>query len=299
MSLFQPVREIADKWNTFLSGMASAERVFSLLAWKSESDPSELRNPVSPIEGLQGKIVFENVWFAYEGDHWVLKDFCLEIQAGERIGVVGHTGAGKSTLIGLLLRFYEPQRGRILIDGKEIRNYDKRSLRASIGIVQQDVFLFSGTFQENITFWNSLNEEKARTFLDSIGFQKAYSSENLQERGSNLSLGERQIVAFARALAKDPKIWVLDEATSSLDSETEKLLQQSFERESIRKTTLIVAHRLSTVRNADRILVLHKGCLLEDGHHLDLMKKNGLYARLYRFQQAKSELPAPDQSHFV
>jgi ATP-binding cassette subfamily B multidrug efflux pump len=308
MSLFQPVREIADKWNIFLSGMASAERIFSILEWEPEFESSSFSKPIIPLTGVRGHIVFENVWFSYSlnatslqevsdsssvaaglsmdlNANWVLKDFSLDIAPAERLGVVGHTGAGKTTLISLLLRFYEPQRGRILLDGRDLRSYDKRSLRASIGIVQQDVFLFSGSFQDNITFWQASTMETVKQFFSQIGFRPKLDK-ILQERGSNFSMGERQVIAFARAMAANPKIWILDEATANMDSDTEALIQRALNRATVSRTSILIAHRLATVRNADRIIVLHKGNLIESGNHETLMNENGLYARLYRYQIA-------------
>lgn len=283
LSLFQPVREIADKWNIFLSGMASAERIFSILNWPTELTLEDAETPVEPISNLKGHLVFENVWFAYDHENWILKNFNLEIQPGEKVGVVGHTGAGKTTLISLLMRFYEPQRGRILLDGKDLSSYDKRALRASIGIVQQEVFLFSATFDENIYFWKKMYSEKTESTLKKLKARKQ-ECEQLQERGGNFSMGERQVIAFARAQAMDPKIWVLDEATSNMDSQTEDLLQETLQEASSDRTSLLIAHRLATVKNADRILVLNRGSLVESGNHQELMEKKGLYYRLYRFQ---------------
>jgi ATP-binding cassette subfamily B multidrug efflux pump len=298
LTLFQPVREIADKWNIFLSGMISAERIFAILAWPTELEASDdRRKEVEPIEELRGHIVFENVWFAYEGDsgseRWILKDFSLEIQPGMRVGVVGHTGAGKTTLISLLMRFYEPQRGRILLDGKDIRAYDKRRLRASIGIIQQDAFVFSGTLKDNVTFWRdeaSPGAMAARKALAGMGFERWWSSDDaltLRERGSNLSMGEKQVLAFARAIAGQPRIWILDEATANMDSQTEESLQRSLEEASQSRTSILIAHRLATVKAADVILVLHRGALQEKGSHTELLALNGLYARLYRYQEAQ------------
>jgi ATP-binding cassette subfamily B protein len=288
LSLFQPVRELADKWNVFLSGMASAERIFSMLEWSVELESQQLEAPAAAIPGLRGNIVFENVWFAYEGERWILRDLSFEIPAGHRFGVVGHTGAGKSTLISLLMRFYEPQRGRILLDGRDIREYDKRALRASIGIVQQDVFIFSGTFEDNISFWGALAGGECNPEISGplLRLRESRDQSLLQEKGSNLSMGERQVVAFARARAANPRIWILDEATANMDSGTEAVLQQSLDQASVGKTSIFIAHRLATVRSANCILVLHRGSLVEKGSHQELMLKDGLYSRLFRYQAA-------------
>ncbi|MFZ9596543.1 MAG: ABC transporter ATP-binding protein, partial [Bdellovibrionia bacterium] len=296
LSLFQPVREIADKWNTFLSGMTSAERIFMILDWESEFTPQEtsaLRKPVRAVTPLQGHLVFENVWFSYAGQHactqtgdssiWALRDFSLEIRPGEKIGVVGHTGAGKSTLISLLLRFYEPTQGRILLDGKDLKTYSKRSLRAAFGIVQQEAFLFSGTFEENMTFWNSMAQPQLSEYFSDLSVDSPFPA-RIQEGGSNLSMGERQMMAFARALGSDPKVWILDEATSNMDSQSESWVQKAFEKASEDRTALLIAHRLATVKNVDRIVVLHQGKLAEVGTHDQLLRAQGLYAQLDRLQ---------------
>jgi ATP-binding cassette subfamily B protein len=301
LTIFQPVREIADKWNIFLSGMISAERIFAILSWPTEElFADEAAGEPEPYGGLRGQVVFENVWFAYEtdkdGPRWVLKDFSLEIRPGMRVGIVGHTGAGKTTLISLLTRFYEPQRGRILLDGKDLREYDRRRLRATIGIIQQDAFVFSGAIDENITFWrdpSAPGARAAREVLERIGFGRWWESgEQVRERGSNLSMGERQVLAFGRAVAAQPRIWILDEATANMDSRTEGLLQRELGLRSQGATSLLIAHRLATVRDADLILVLHKGVLQEAGTHERLLSEGGLYARLYRFQVAQDEVIA-------
>jgi ATP-binding cassette, subfamily B, multidrug efflux pump len=298
LSMFQPMREIADKYNAFLSGMASAERIFSILDWPTELPEEEAHRESKAVQGLKGHIVFENVWFAYEGEHWILKDFCLEVRAGTRLGVVGHTGAGKTTLISLLMRFYEPQRGRILLDGKDLRDYNKRDLRSAIGIIQQDVFLFSGSLAENMTFWNSqkASEQELRGHLNKLGYERWLDSEELLERGGNFSMGERQVLAFSRALTAKPQIWILDEATANMDSGTEILLQKSLEEASEGRTSILIAHRLATVRSAAQIIVLHKGTLVEQGNHDELLRINGLYARLYRYQQAQEVENQPSRA---
>ncbi len=291
LSLFQPMRELADKWNIFLSGMASAERIFSVLDWPTENGVPEKLEAVTATSGIRGHIRFENVWFAYDtaasGEpHWVLRDFSCDIPAGSRLGIVGHTGAGKTTLISLLLRFYEPQKGRIFLDGKELQDYDKRSLRAAIGIVQQDVFLFSGSIAENLTFWGSTLSSPTTT-LKELGYERWTDSDYpLQERGGNLSMGERQVLAFSRAAVAQPSIWILDEATANIDSDMEERLGRELDRSSRGRTTLMIAHRLATVKTADRILVLNHGVLAEHGSHSELLEKNGLYSRLYRYQEA-------------
>lgn len=290
LALFQPVREVVDKWTVFLSGMTSAERIYGLLEWETELSESEaneevLRHKDSPR--LQGRIEFENVWFAYEGENWVLRDLSVVFEPGTRIGIVGHTGAGKTTLISLLLRFYEPNRGRILIDGKELHEYSKRELRDRIGIIQQDVFLFSGKISDNIELWQSgqRGSESTHAALKRMGFLKNPDT-MLDERGSNLSMGERQILSFARAIEKDPDLWILDEATANVDSDTETKFGHALDEETKGKTLVMIAHRLATIRKSDLILVLHKGQLVEKGDHLSLLKSGGYYSRLYRYQEA-------------
>jgi ATP-binding cassette subfamily B protein len=288
LALFRPLREIADKWNIFLSGLASAERIFAVLDW-----PTELPDVTSeaPYEGLKGHIVFENVWFAYDDEHWVLRNISFEIPAGTRLGIVGHTGSGKTTLINLLMRFYEPQKGRILLDGKDLREYDKSRLRASLGLVQQDVFLFSGSVSENISLFAAKSERSPSAILEQLGLA---NERLLSERGGNLSAGERQFVAFARASEKRPRIWILDEPTSNIDSASELRLEQALMTESQGKTVIVIAHRLATTRSCGQVLVLNKGQLVEMGDHSSLMRGNGLYARLFRYQQAASSVGTVD-----
>jgi ATP-binding cassette subfamily B protein len=282
LTLFQPLREVADKWNVFLAGMAAAEKIFSVLEW-----PVELaeRAPGDPYP-LKGHIVFENVWFAYEGERWAVSDLSFEIPAGARVGIVGPTGSGKTTLIALLMRFYEPQRGRILLDGKDLREYDRRRLRASFGLIQQDVFLFSGSITGNLELFRRGNGAgpAADAILEKLGLTVG-AERTLSERGGNLSAGERQLVAFARAAAADPHIWILDEATANMDSSTEDALEKLLDQTAEKRTLLRVAHRLASTRGCDPIMVLNKGQIAEMGDHADLMRRNGLYARLFRYQQ--------------
>jgi len=281
LSLFQPIREIADKWNIFLSGMASAERIFSVFNMTREMEDIKDEAPVP--YSLNGKIEFKNVFFSYEDSphptQWILNDFSLTLTPGMKVGIVGHTGAGKTTLIQLLLRFYEPQKGQILIDGQDILTLDKRRLRASIGMIQQDVFLFSGSLLDNVSLWRKHVDAETDPVFDVIPKNRI-----LDERGSNLSMGQRQLIAFSRAKAAKPSVWILDEATANMDSETEDSLNQSLQEATQGKTTLLIAHRLSTVRDADLILVLNKGNLVEQGSHLDLVNQGGLYSKLYHYQ---------------
>ena len=312
LSLFQPMREIADKWNIFLSGMASAERIFSVLEWAPEAEMNDISLCAVPLKGIKGHIVFEGVSFAYLPDRWVLNNLSAEIKPGSRVGIVGATGSGKTTLIHLLLRFYDPQKGRILLDGKDLRDYDKRSLRACIGMIQQDIFLFSGTLKENIHLWREPVGEKMRTVLrrkSEVGsesewvkpsaaervphsapdafeslFRTIPSDLKLQERGANLSMGQRQILAFARAASAQPSLWILDEATANIDEQTEKLVEKELRNVSRGSTVILVAHRLATVKDCDQILVLNKGYLIEQGNHAELTRLGGIYAKLQRFQ---------------
>lgn len=287
LSLFQPLRELAEKWNVFLSGMASAERVYSILSWPTE--PRVDAAAERPFT-LRGDLVFENVWFAYNEPEWVLRDLSFRVRAGERVGIVGHTGAGKSSLLALLMRFYEPQRGRILLDGRDLREYDRRELRRAIGLVPQEPFLFRGTTQENLTLFGTSRRPFAEIEAEfpeltaAAGFPQAATA----ERGSNLSVGQRQILAFARTWARAPSLWILDEATANVDSHTERRLQALLDRSARGQTTLVVAHRLATLRGADRILVLHHGALVEEGSHRELVARDGVYAKLDAYHRAQA-----------
>lgn len=295
LAMFQPIRDLADKWNIFLSGVASMERIFSIMDWEVEGN----KGKETPSQ-LRGEIEFENVWMAYHNEHYILKDLSLKIKPGMKVGIVGHTGAGKSTLIQILMRFYEFQKGEVKIDGRRIQDYDIRSLRGAFGHIQQDVFLFSGTLFENIGLWKRDRAEIEKlieaTGLDSFLNRFPQGLDTiLEERGGNISQGERQVIAFLRAASQYPSIWILDEATSNIDSDTEKHLEEALKSLSQNKTRLVIAHRLATIRDADLILVLHNGKLIEFGTHTELVKKNGLYQKLLEFQRAEGLIEGSNQ----
>jgi ATP-binding cassette, subfamily B, multidrug efflux pump len=296
--MYQPIRDLAEKYNIMQAAMASAERIFALL------DTSEtLKNPVRPktVERFAGEVEFKNVWLSYRADEPVLKDISFRVRAGEKVALVGATGGGKTSIISALCRFYDVERGAILVDGIDIREWNKQELRRHLGLVLQDVFLFSGDIATNITLGDTrIGEAQMREaarrahiapFIDQL--PRRYHEE-VQERGSTLSQGQRQLLSFARALAFDPKILVLDEATSSVDTQTEALVQEALDELLKNRTALIIAHRLSTIKHADRILVVHKGEIWEEGGHEALLAKGGLYARLYdlqyRFQERDGKL---------
>jgi ATP-binding cassette subfamily B protein len=283
---FVPIRDFSAKYAVLQSSMTAAERIFGLLDLEVEPSPAAPRLPAE----RRGAIAFEHVWFAYRPDDWVLRDVSFRIAPGERVAIVGATGSGKTTLIKLLDRLYAVPRGRILVDGVDVAAWDPRALRAGIAVVLQDVFLFAGPVAANVTLGRediprpaveaAARQVNADGFIRRLGGYDAL----VRERGSNLSTGQRQLLAFARALAHDPTILVLDEATSSVDPETEWLIQDALAKLLRGRTALVIAHRLSTIETADRILVLHKGELREEGTHRDLLAKGGVYARLYRMQ---------------
>ena len=289
---FRPIQDISDKYNMLQGAMASSERIFNLLDEEEAPGRSGTRN--LPVPG-RGEIEFRDVWFSYgssaQGEPaWVLKGLSFHARPGERVAVVGHTGAGKTTLIGLLMRFYEPQRGEILFDGVPIRDVPVAELRSRIGLVLQDVFLFSRSVAYNVGFGSSVDEERITRAVDRIGASELVSrlprgiAEPLGERGASISGGERQLLSFARALAADPLVLVLDEATSSVDSELEAGIERAVSTLMEGRTALVIAHRLSTIQTADRILVLHHGELREQGTHAELLARGGLYARLHELQ---------------
>ncbi len=291
---FRPIRDLSEKYNILQTSMASSERIFKLL-----DNQTFVKNPDNPVElkTVKGDIIFKNVWFAYEDENYVLKDISFDIKAGESVAIVGHTGAGKSTIINLLTRFYDIQKGQILLDGIDIRNIDKRELRKHISIVLQDVYLFSGTIKSNITMDNpEISFEKVIEAARLVGADKFIENlpkkydEEVKERGATLSVGQKQLISFARALAYDPKILILDEATSSVDTDTEKLIQKAIENLLKGRTAVVIAHRLSTIQNADKIIVLHKGELKEMGTHQQLLAERGIYYKLYQLQYKDQEV---------
>lgn len=288
--LFRPMRFLADKFNTLQMAMVAGDRVFKIL----DSDQTMPESPDAIVSEapFRGVVEFDKVSFAYDGVNDVLKEISLDIPAGETLAIVGSTGSGKSTIINLLNRFYDIQHGKILIDGKEIRDYQIEDLRKKIAIVLQDVFLFSGTVWENISLHNDrIPREKileaskiigAHPFIEALPGGYDYV---IAERGGNLSMGQRQLISFVRALVYDPEILILDEATSSIDTETESIIQYAIEKLIEKRTSIIIAHRLTTIRHADRIIVLEKGRIVESGAHDDLLKiENGKYKRLHDMQ---------------
>ncbi len=294
---FRPIRDLSEKYNIMQTAMASSERIFKLL-----DDKTLVPNPANPIPLLtvRGDIEFQNVWFSYRDEEWVLKDISMRITAGKTVAFVGHTGAGKTSIINLLSRFYEIQKGRILIDGIDIQTMNKHDLRRHIGVVLQDVFLFSGDIKGNISLGDErVNAEKvteaarivgAHRFIDRLPRQY---DEAVKERGATLSVGQKQLLAFARALAYDPRILVLDEATSSVDTETELLIQNAIRKLLEGRTSIVIAHRLSTIQSADKIIVLHKGEVREIGTHQELLALGGIYYKLYQLQYKEQETRQP------
>ncbi len=285
---FWPIRELSEKYTIFQNAMASSERIFQLL----DTDPSivsTIRN--KNIKELKGELEFRNVWFAYNDDNYVLKDVSFTVKPGEKVALVGHTGAGKTSIINLLCRFYDINKGQILIDGVDIKQMNIEDLRGAISIVQQNIFLFSDTIERNISLGDiSITSEHIHRASMDVNLDRfvekmpdAYKTE-IKEDGGGLSVGQKQLVAFARALASDPSILILDEATSSVDTETEILIEQALNRLMEKRTSVVIAHRLSTIQNADKIIVMHRGEIRESGTHNELIQKGGIYHRLYQLQ---------------
>src|SRR5688572_17107244 len=289
-SLFQPIRDISDKYNVLQAAVVASHRIFKTLDL-----PIAITTPANPRKAgrAEGRIEFENVWFAYKDEDWVLQDVSFTVEPGQSVALVGHTGSGKTTITNLLMRFYDVQRGRILLDGVDVRDWDLQALRENFAVVLQDVFLFSGTVESNIRLgrqdisperveW-AATEVRADRFIKRL--PEGYKAE-VRERGAGLSVGQKQLISFVRALAFDPALLILDEATSSIDTETEQLIQQAIERVMRQRTSVVVAHRLSTIQRADRIIVLHHGTIREQGSHQDLLAMRGLYWKLYKLQYA-------------
>ena len=284
---FRPIRQIADRYNTLQMGIVSSSRIFDLLD-NHDQIPNEGQFAPNKLEGM---VEFKDVWFAYNHEDFVLKDISFKVAKGETIALVGATGAGKSSVINLLTRFYDINKGEILVDGKPIKQFELNSLRNNIGVVLQDVFLFSNTIEENINLGNYDIDRKqiydaaelvgAKSFIERLPGKLGY---NVMERGATLSVGQRQLISFIRAMVYDPKIIVLDEATSSVDSETEELIQNAIQKMMAGRTSIVIAHRLSTIQNADKILVLDHGRIVEEGNHQELLSKGGFYTQLYNMQ---------------
>ncbi len=322
---FRPIQDLAEKYNILQAAMASSERIFRVL-----DEPVTVQDPVDPVPLLRvrGQIEFRDVWFAYpatesaggeergtpgthrapgeplppEGtDGWVLRGVSFTIRPGESVAFVGHTGAGKTSIINLIARFYDPQRGQVLVDGVDVRHYAQRDLRRHVGLVLQDVFLFSGTIASNIRLGNEeITDDQIRRAAEFVNAHRfieqlpAGYATAVVERGATLSAGQRQLIAFARAVSHDPEILlVLDEATSSVDTETELLIQDALQKVLRDRTSIIIAHRLSTIQNVDRILVLHKGRIVEEGTHRELLARGGIYTKLYQLQYRDQELRLP------
>jgi ATP-binding cassette, subfamily B, multidrug efflux pump len=284
---FRPIRMIADRYNTLQMGIVSSSRIMTLL---NNTESVQINGALKPPH-IKGEVTFENVWFAYNENEYVLKGINLDIKAGETVALVGATGAGKSSIINLLNRFYEINRGSIKVDGIDIADYDLGYLRRNIGVVLQDVFLFSDTIYNNISLgntqvteemiWHAADLVGARKFIERLPGKLQY---NVMERGATLSVGQRQLISFIRAMVYDPRILVLDEATSSVDSETEEMIQQAIGKMMKGRTAIVIAHRLSTIQKADKIIVLDKGEIKEVGRHEDLLLHEGYYAQLHKMQ---------------
>jgi ATP-binding cassette subfamily B protein len=299
---FRPIQDLSEKFNILQSAMAACERIFKLLDEPLPAPPAEAPLVLS---APRGDIEFRNVWFAYHGgtnpkeEDWVLRDVSFHIAPGQTLAIVGHTGAGKTTLIQLLLRFYEIQRGQILLDGVDIRRYDVHQLRRQFGIVLQDPFLFTGTLESNVRLGDEdISRARVESALREVGLSTLLDSlpegveTNVSERGATFSVGQRQLISFARALGHNPRFLILDEATSSVDTKTEILIREALDRLLEGRTALVIAHRLSTIQHADRILVFHKGKLREQGSHQQLLAQRGIYYRLYQLQYKDQELRA-------
>ena len=296
---WRPIRDLSEKYNILQTAMASSERIFQLL---DDKNILPVQEHPTPLTHVHGNVEFRKVWFAYnepgngQAPEWVLKDISFAIREGETVAIVGHTGAGKTSIINLLSRFYDVQRGEILVDGTNIRDVHPQELRRHIAVVLQDVFLFSGDIKGNISLGNeTIPPDRIRAAARVVGAHRFIEQlpegfdAPVKERGATLSVGQKQLLSFARALAVNPRILILDEATSSVDTETEQLIQTAIQKLLAGRTSIVIAHRLSTIQNADKIIVLHKGEIREMGTHQSLLAQNGIYRRLYELQYKDQE----------
>jgi ATP-binding cassette subfamily B multidrug efflux pump len=303
---WQPISDLSEKFNILQAAMASSERIFLLLDTKPEGGAPEQPRALGEV---RGRVAFESVWFSYDppqrpGDesnepNWVLKDISFVVEPGRSVALVGATGAGKTSIISLLLRFYDVQKGRVTLDGADLRTLDPAALRAALALVLQDVHVFSGTIASNIRLGSEISDQRVQSAARAVGadrfiraLPKGFDAE-VKERGSTLSVGQKQLLSFARALAHDPKVLILDEATSSVDTETEQLIQGALRVLLRGRTAIVIAHRLSTIQHVDEILVLHKGQIRERGNHQELLAARGLYWRLYQLQYKDQEVRLP------
>jgi ATP-binding cassette subfamily B protein len=300
---WQPISDLSEKFNILQAAMASSERIFELLDTRAEGVAPE--QPAALGE-VRGRVAFENVWFSYDppsssasGEpNWVLKDISFSVEPGRSVALVGATGAGKTSIISLLQRFYDVQKGRVTLDGADLRTLDPAALRSALALVLQDVHVFSGTIASNIRLGSEIPDERVQAAARAVGADRfikglpAGFDTEMKERGSTLSVGQKQLLSFARALAHDPRVLILDEATSSVDTETEQLIQQALRVLLRGRTAIVIAHRLSTIQHVDEILVLHKGQIRERGSHQHLLSARGLYWRLYQLQYKDQEVGA-------
>lgn len=289
-SFFEPIQELAEHFSTLQSSIASAEKIFTVM--NEVPLVPEAENPIE-LTDIKGKIEFSHVWFAYDNENYVLRDVSFVIEPGQSVAFVGATGAGKSSILNLIGRYYDIQKGNIYIDGVDIRNISKKSLRSAIGQMQQDVFIFEGDIEKNICLYDEIEETEVRAAAEYVNASHFIEKlpgkykELVTERGATFSAGERQLLSFARTLAHDPKILVMDEATANIDTETELLIQEALEKLMKGRTTIMVAHRLSTIQHADCIMVMHKGEIRERGTHQELLSRGGIYKKLYELQVHK------------